>query len=159
MVLYCIVPIPESIVLVLYSWQKCYVAQACCLDMRLNCYIFNFLRLTMFLKTFFFFDILSLNIVIKKVVTQSRACSWFSVSVDFLPIYGPCSTHPKLSSILLIIPYAYECLSLSSIHLSQSHWCSLNMVLYYFAVGFTAQASLFTVSMKSYVRSKLATTF
>ena len=75
----------------------------------------------MFIETFFFFDILSLNIVIKKVVTQSRACSWFSVSVDFLPIYGPCSTHPKLSSILLIIPYAYECLSLSSIHLSQSH--------------------------------------
>ena len=145
--------------MVLYSWQKCYEAQACCLDMRLNCYIFNFLRLTMLLEMFFFFDILSLNIVIKKVVTQSRACSWFSVSVDFPPIYGPCLTHPKLSSILLMIPNAHECFSLSSIHLSQSHWCSLNMVRYYFAVGFTAQASLFTASMKSYVRSQLAITF
>ena len=28
LVLYCIVPILESIVLVLYSWKKCYIAQA-----------------------------------------------------------------------------------------------------------------------------------
>ena len=36
LVLYCIVPILESIVLVLYSWQKCYIAQAWLLVLKLT---------------------------------------------------------------------------------------------------------------------------